>query len=104
MPFPRRHVFFVFVFFLLLAPLNAVERERDRGPGPDKERRAGAANPDLPPEDCLQFNCESVPSEISPDNVSQLEEAWRIDLPDIADGAPVHASNVMTDLGERDLL
>ena len=97
---PRRACFLALAPLLLLIPAGAAERER--GPDPDREHRV--SNPDQPPEDCLQFNCESFPSEVSRENVSQLQLAWRITLPDIADGAPIYVSDVLTDTGQRDLL
>src|SRR5437773_11871174 len=102
MLFSRRRVVLVLgLLLLLLVPLNASERER--GPNADKPIRRPPTS-DVPAEDCLQFNCESVPSEISAENVSQLEVAWRLALPDIADGAPIYVSNVLIDDGVRDLL
>jgi outer membrane protein assembly factor BamB len=85
---------------LLLAPLVASEREAPRH---ERERdipdRSGS-----PSEDCLQFNCETLPSTVTHDNVDQLGVAWHITLPDIADGAPLFVSNAETVDGVRDLL
>src|ERR1041384_2502976 len=91
---------------LLATAVFADDRERDRGPGPDKERGLGnrLPVPAVPPEECLQFSCHSLPSNVTLDNVGQLTEAWRITLPEIADGAPVYVENVETNEGPRDLL
>lgn len=101
---PRRAFVIAVAPLLLFTLVGAAQRERgpERGPDLDQERRV--PNSDQPPEDCLQFNCESFPSEISHDNVSQLELAWRITLPDVADGAPIYVSNVPSETGEHDLL
>jgi outer membrane protein assembly factor BamB len=84
---------------LLLAPLVASERAT----GPRRERDVRDPN-DPPSEDCLQFNCETLPSTVTRDNVNQLGVAWHIKLPDIADGAPLFVSNAETADGVRDLL
>jgi len=93
--------------FLIAAAVFGDERERDRGPGPDKERGLGSnvqPSTGAPPEECLQFSCDSLPSIVTRDNVGELKEAWRITLPEIADGAPVYVAGVSTDQGTRDLL
>src|ERR1051326_110503 len=105
MALPRRRAFLISLLLLFLIPLGATERESPRGSlDRDRHERARDTTPDLPPEDCLHFSCVPVPSDINKDNVAQLEPAWRISIPDIADGAPVYVSNVTTNSGERDLL
>ena len=84
---------------LLLAPLVASEREPGRRREREMPDRSGP-----PSEDCLQFNCETIPSTVTRDNVGQLGVAWHITLPDIADGAPLFVSNAETVDGVRDLL
>ena len=102
MLFSRRRAILFSLLLVFLAPLNA--SERDNGPDPDRRSGIRRINQAPPSEDCLQFNCESIPSEISPDNVTQLDEAWRVLLPDIADGSPIYVSNVIADFAQRDLL
>jgi outer membrane protein assembly factor BamB len=94
-----RRVAAVIVFTFLLAPLVASERE----PGMRREHERDVQPAD-PIEDCLQFNCESIPSSITRDNVADLQRAWNVKLPDIADGAPIFVSRALTAYGIRDLL
>jgi len=94
-----RRVALVIVVLLLLMPLIA--SERDGWAPPERERREQPADPG---EDCLSFNCEPVPGTVTRDNVGNLQVAWQIKLPDIADGAPVYVSSAVTAFGVRDLL
>src|ERR1041385_6563685 len=78
-----RRALFLVLALLVTSAVFADERERDHGPGPDKERGFGAngQTPNgLPPEECLQFSCDSLPSSVTRDNVGQLAEAWRVTL------------------------
>jgi outer membrane protein assembly factor BamB len=99
----RRRAIVLLFLLLIVAPIFA--SERDRGPDPDKPRNPQPVPVSgTPPEECLQFGCDSLPSDVSPDNVGNLKEAWRITLPDVADGAPIYVADVRTDRGQRDLL
>src|SRR5947207_1573040 len=70
----------------------------------DRERREVKPADPNPAEECLQFNCDTIPSEINRDNVAQLTKAWQIKLIDIADTTPVFVSKVPTIGGIVDIL
>src|SRR2546430_2203926 len=79
---------------VLFTSFASSEPQLDR-PAARERREVKPADPN-PAEECLQFNCDTIPSEINRDNVAQLTKAWQIKLIDIADTTPVFVSKVPT--------
>src|SRR5437762_524164 len=70
----------------------------------DRERREVKPADPNPAEEWLQFNCDTIASELKRDNVAQLTKAWQSKLIDIADTTAVFVSKVPTIGGIGDIL
>ena len=100
--FRRASLLSLVAIAVLFTSFASSEPQLDR-PADRERREVKPADPN-PAEECLQFNCDTIPSEINRDNVAQLTKAWQIKLIDIADTTPVFVSKVPTIGGIVDIL